>query len=112
MKPTPDPVEANSDDVTMALEDDHVHIPVLENDVTKDTSDICLAVQTDKPSVGKVTFQVSSCFINHFLMSRLPLSNAFEKCSKEKKRCEKVHLFFSITSPASCCHFPPPCLNF
>ena len=58
VRPKPDPVVANSDEVTMSLEDGHVHIPVLKNDVTKDKPDVCVTMHTDKPLEDKVTFEV------------------------------------------------------
>ena len=58
VRPKSDPVVANSDEATMFPEDDHVHIPVLQNDVTKDKSDVCFKMYTEKSTESKVTFKV------------------------------------------------------
>ena len=42
VKPKLNTVEAVSDHVTMTTDDDHVRIPVLQNDVFKDKVDVCI----------------------------------------------------------------------
>ena len=45
VRPNPDAIIAQSDEVTMTTEDGHVHIPVLENDFSKDDSAVCITTE-------------------------------------------------------------------
>ena len=48
IRPKPDPIMAQSDEITMRTDDGHVHIPVLNNDYSKDGSAVCIHTE-EKP---------------------------------------------------------------
>ena len=48
VRPKPDVIMAQSDEITMSADDGHVHIPVLKNDYSKDRSAVCIDTE-EKP---------------------------------------------------------------
>ena len=53
VRPQPDPVMAQSDEITMTTDDSHVYIPVLKNDYSKDRSAVCITTEQKHYSEGK-----------------------------------------------------------
>ena len=53
VRPQPDPIMAQSDEITMTTDDGHVHIPVLKNDYSKDRSAVCITTEEEHYSKGK-----------------------------------------------------------
>lgn len=52
VRPKPDSIVAQSDEVTMTTNDGHVHIPVLKNDHSKDGSAVCITKEEKHFSEG------------------------------------------------------------
>lgn len=53
VRPKPDAIVAQSDEITMTTDDGHVHIPVLKNDYSKDGSGVCITTEEKHFSDGK-----------------------------------------------------------
>ena len=53
VRPKSDTIMAQSDEVTMTTEDGHLHIPVLQNDYSKDRSAVCITKEEKHYSEDK-----------------------------------------------------------
>lgn len=53
VRPKPDTIVAQSDEVTMTTEDGRLHIPVLQNDYSKDRSAVCITKDDKRYSEEK-----------------------------------------------------------
>ena len=60
IRPQPDAIVAESDEVTMAADAGPIHIPVLKNDYSKDQSDVCISTEKKQGSnVKQVRLKVN-----------------------------------------------------
>ena len=85
VRPIPDPIMAQSDEITMTTDDGHVHIPVLKNDYSKDGSGVCITTEEKHFSEGKQVLSLILICSKNFSLNKQTWFRAWTRFETEAR---------------------------